>query len=406
MKIKRKTKFKLNLMSIVFAIISLMSVTLAWFAYSGMVKTQLDVNVKSWYIELEKDGQTVSNQVVMSLEDIYPGMDVHTETIKMKNLGDSDASVKYKIESVRIFDQETGTSNYTDNDFIRLEDSLSHDYPFHINISLSKNYILSKTDETLFNISVSWPLDSGHDEEDATWGNQAYSFKNSEANAKELDASYMIRPSIKIVINLTAEQYMENPDSQDLNYPLGKSILYDVVSNQKCTQVSSTCLSTNVIDVNNKRSDTKVTLLPNVESINDTTNYANYDTSFNNKVSSWTVETRKLQLDDILKIVSNDIIDSKIVTPNLSDEVIGTLKYNTRLAAQLIDFATSDKSYVFSNDYTYFLSNNCYWTTTEYDNNKMFSVVSNIDNTTIYGEDKTNSCKIVPVILANKSALE
>ena len=62
--------------------------------------------------------------------------------------------------------------------------------------------------------------------------------------------------------------------------------------------------------------------------------------------------------------------------------------------------------YQFSNDYTYFLANNCYWTTTTYDSTKAFAVVSNIDNTTIYGETKTNSCKIVPVIMALKTNLE
>ena len=128
-------------MSIVFSIVSLISVTLAWFVYSGMSKTSLDVNVKAWYIELSKNGQAISNQIVVSLDDVYPGMQTYSERIKIKNKGDSDASVKYSLSSVRIFNEDkTINDNTTATELLRLEDELSQDYPFHINMSLDKNF--------------------------------------------------------------------------------------------------------------------------------------------------------------------------------------------------------------------------------------------------------------------------
>ena len=85
MKNRRKIRIKVSLMTIVFTVISLTSVTLAWFAYSGMSKASLDVNVKAWYIELEKSGQKISNQIVISLDNVYPGMETYSEMIKIKN---------------------------------------------------------------------------------------------------------------------------------------------------------------------------------------------------------------------------------------------------------------------------------------------------------------------------------
>ena len=58
-----------------------------------------------------------------------------------------------------------------------MTDTLSHDYPFHVNIDLSKNYISSHGDSSTFEVSVSWPLDSGNDSLDSLWGMNAYNFQ-------------------------------------------------------------------------------------------------------------------------------------------------------------------------------------------------------------------------------------
>ena len=106
MKGKYRAYFKLNLMSnfLFGSFFSFYYVSLV--AYSGIANTQTDIKVKSWYIEFSKNKEKVSNDIVVSLSDIYPGMDAVTEAIDIKNLGDSDAQVNYTISSVRIFDQE------------------------------------------------------------------------------------------------------------------------------------------------------------------------------------------------------------------------------------------------------------------------------------------------------------
>ena len=193
-------------MSIFFIVISFTSVTLAWFAYSGLSTVSTEVGVKAWYIKLEKDGETVSNDIVISSSEIYPGMETLNEIVKIKNMGDSDAQINYSIVSARVLGDIK--DNYIVDDVITseyVEDVFGYEYPFHLNISLSKNYVLSKGDESIFEVSVSWPLDSGQDEIDSLWGTEAYKFQLGEEEKSQADQNYQVRPPIQIVISVVAE---------------------------------------------------------------------------------------------------------------------------------------------------------------------------------------------------------
>lgn len=409
MELRHKVYLRLNLVSIVFIAISFISVTLAWFAFSGLSHVSTEIGVKAWYIELNKDGQPVSNDIIISLSDIYPGMDIVDELVSVKNLGDSDAMLSYQIVSARILGDEendytiseTVTSNY-------VEDKLSHDYPFHININLSKNYILSKGQESIFEVSVSWPLDSDTDSLDSTWGSEAYKFQKQELDMRVTNPEYQVRPSIQVVISLTAEQYITSSTASDPNYNLGDTILYDVASNRICTQISSTCISTYVIDTNNTLGDTSVNLLPNPKNAYITSTYDNYTQSFNNIVSTWNATTRPLVIDDIMKIVSRDVVGSQLVRDNLSNSIIGNITYPNRMTTELNKLISYNGYYKFSNQkFENLSSNNCYWTSNNYNLEKAFAVKKIDENATkIYGEDKTNSCNVIPVISALKTNLK
>ena len=321
---------------------------------------------------------------------------------------DSDAQVKYSITSARILDDpadtyvinETTTSQY-------VEDLLSHDYPFHININLSKGYAIAKTGESYFNISISWPLDSGEDSLDTLWGTNAYNFQESEAAKFALDPQYQIQPAIKIIINLTAEQYLEEDTTSDPNYNLGDPILYDVLNNQTCLEVSSTCLTPRIIDVDNKLGDSTVTLLPNPSTSYISDTYSNYATALSTLTSSWTVSNRALLADDVLKVISTDITNSLLIRDTLSDSIIGNLLYTGRMNTE-INRAVSGIGYFkfIKENYLYLTSTNCYWTSTEYDTNNGFAVID-IDtiNSKLYSEAKTTSCNVVPVLIVDKTNL-
>lgn len=406
MKPRHKLYLKLNIMSIVFVVVSFISVTLAWFAYSGLADASMEVNVKAWYIELSKDGQTVSNEIVISLEDIYPGMNTINEKVKIANKGDSIAQVKYAIKEARLLD----INDYVIDDLTTspyVEDLLSHTYPFHININLSKGYTLNGGDESEFEVSISWPLDSDNDAQDSYWGVEAYKFDQSEASKKASNPDYQIRPAINVVISITAEQYIEEDTTSDYNYNLGDHILYDVVSNSTCALASSTCLDTRIIDVDSKLGDPNITLLPDITSTFETSTYSNYQTVFDSYTSTWTANKRGLKVEDLLKIISTDVNNSLLIRNTLSPSIIGNLKYDTRMTTELNKAITYNGNYTFLNDkFSYLVKSSCYWLNNEYNTTNGFAVNQiDVTNSKIYGELKTTECSVIPVIIVPKSSL-
>ena len=188
----RKMNIKLKLVPIFFLAVSFLSISLAWFAYSGLAKVSTEIDVKTWYIEFQKGDATVSNNIVISLDEIYPGMDVVHEPVKILNKGDSDAKLNYSIVSASILGEDISGDD--------IEDKLSHDYPFHINMSLSKNFVLAQDNYSMFDLSVSWPFESSNDEFDSEWGNKAYEFQQQELAKAASDESHQAVPSIKVVI--------------------------------------------------------------------------------------------------------------------------------------------------------------------------------------------------------------
>ena len=401
---RKRIYLKLNLVSLFFIAVSLISVTLAWFAYSGLAKVDTEIDVKTWYIEFQKGEEAVSNNIVISLSDISPGMDIVTEKVKIMNKGDSDAQLSYSIVSASLMGTELDATNGSDY----LEDKLSHDYPFHINLSLNKNFALSGDEFSEFNLSVSWPLDSGDDSFDSEWGTRAYQYQRSEQSHHLEDDSYVAKPSIKIVISVKAEQLLTQNSSPDTDYEAGALVLFDVSQNKRCDTLSSTCLRTHVIDTNNTKGDTTVSLLPDLYGTYASGTFDNYNSLLSSAVSGWNVTTRGLTADDLLKVVSKDVVNSIVIGDNVSNRIIGDVKYGSR-ASQVRNWTVSKNGlFRFNNEvYPYLVTNKCYWTNTEYDNDRGFALTK-IDEeySKEFGQAKTSRCSVAPVIVADKSNLE
>lgn len=401
---KYKVYAKLNLMSLFFIAVSFISITLAWFAYSGLAKVSTEIDVKAWYIEFQQGTKTVSNNIIISTSEIYPGMDPVTEKINIKNLGDSDAQITYSIVEARILDENLDSTSEEGY----LEDKLSHEYPFHINVNLSKKYAVALDGSSELEVSLSWPLDSDNDTLDSTWGSLAYKFQKSEEEKLLADETYQIRPSIKIIISVKAEQSIITNDSIDSKYNLGDIILYDVEKNESCTEMSSTCLKTYIIDLENKVGDTNVTLLPDLYNTYTEGSYNDYTSLFTSITSNWNVTTRTLVAEDLLKIISTDVVNSYLIRDGLSDLIIGNLQYKTRATEILQNAISYNGYYRFNNQkFPYFLTSKCYWINTNYNDTSAFAL-KKIDDTysKIYPELKESTCNVVPVIIASKTNLE
>lgn len=400
---RRRSYIKLNILSLFFTAVSFISVTLAWFAYSGLVTTQTEVNVKAWFIEFNSKGRSVSNDIVISLNDISPGMDIKSETIDIKNSGDSDAMIGYKIKSVRILDEE-----YEIDDEGKIIDKLSHDFPFHINMSLSKTYANAHDGTGNFTVSISWPLDSDNDELDTEWGIKAYDFQTEEANKLKADPTYQVKSAIEVKISLEAVQYIGEGTSPDPNYMLGTIQLYDVVNNEVCTDMyAPNCMKTYVIDVNNKLSDSSVTLLPDLYGTYATGTFVEYDASYNALTANWKVAHRKLNASDLLSVVAKDVNSTVMVGTDISNQLIGYVEYDNRIESILNETVKYDGHIRFKNEmFTYFSPASCYWLEDTYNTNNHFALVK-VDElfSKIYPENKNTTCKIVPVIEVSKNKL-
>lgn len=404
MKPKHKVYLKLNLMSLFFLGVSFISITLAWFAYSGMSSVSTEISVQAWYIEFEKDAQIVSNDIVISLDDVYPGMETYSEKVQIKNKGDALAQISYEITSARILDNEMHSSDFEPG---YLEDQLSHEYPFHVNISLSKKFALAKDGISEFEVSISWPLDSDNDKEDSKWGTDTYLFKQAEEKKHVDDSNYQMRSPLKLVINVNAEQYLETETSSDPNYSLGEVILFDVVNNQRCMTLGGNCIKTYVIDPNNKLGDPTVDLLPDLYSTYAEGTFNNYNSLLTSITNKWNVSTRSLTIDDVLKPISLDVVNSIIVNEKLSNLIIGDMQYKDRVSTEVSKLISYNSYYQFLNNrFNYLVTHKCYWINSEYDTTRGFALTKIDDlNSKIYGLDKTSSCSVVPVIVASKTNL-
>jgi hypothetical protein len=388
----------------VFAVVSFISVSFAWFAYSGLVDTKTEVGVKAWYIEFEKNNKTVSNDIVISLSDLYPGMEPLSEVITIKNLGDSDAKLDYKIDYARILDDAKDYyvlgDNYT-SDYI--EDALAHNYPFHINASLSKSRLNAKDSDAEFVVTVSWPLDSGDDTLDSIWGSKAYQFERKQEEKKKKDSNYNKESSINIGIDVSAQQVTDNVNDLDYDFEYGKTVLFDVKNNMLCHTLSETCLKTYVVDSANLIGDKYVSLLPDLSSFNLEGTFTSYKSLFDESVSTWNTNTRMLEAKDILKVISKDINSTLIVTPNISDAILGTVKYNNR-ADDILKKVSNTNGYItYDKKYKLFNTDKCIWTSTKYNNNQGYAYKLDNDKSKLYGESNNTTCNILPVIIAQKS---
>ena len=78
---KYKTYAKINIISLFFIGVSFISVTLAWFAYSGLTSVGTEIGVKAWQVKFDK--KIESNNIVISLDDVYPGMETKSEKVKI-----------------------------------------------------------------------------------------------------------------------------------------------------------------------------------------------------------------------------------------------------------------------------------------------------------------------------------
>ena len=195
-KSKRKKLFKkVKLRTIFLLAITLASNSFAWFIYTTKVSSNISAKVREWNVTFDVNGQTVEKTIEINIDSLYPGMESYSQTLTASNSGEARAQITYEVITAKVLGDDLMTLGYTDAEIVNY---LRSNYPFSIDFNVSNDIIQSNGEETI-TISVSWPYESGHDEEDTKWGSLAYTYHQN----------YPDIPSIDLSIKITAYQIAE-----------------------------------------------------------------------------------------------------------------------------------------------------------------------------------------------------
>lgn len=177
---------KIKLRNIIILILLLVFNTYAWFIYATRVDTNLSVHVSSWDIEFISGEEEITTDIKIELDKIFPGMATFEKTIEVHNKGETKAYLSYELKSLEIMgetfvvDEENGMTSS------ELEEKMQNEYPFKILVNAKGTGVLEQNGSGSFNISVSWPFESGNDALDTLWGNKSYEFQEKNPNAKSI----------------------------------------------------------------------------------------------------------------------------------------------------------------------------------------------------------------------------
>ena len=203
---KKKKRHILKPSRLIFLIVLLAGNTFAWFIYATKINMDVSVHVRAWNVVFEAGQNELSNDVSLTVDSIYPGMDDYEYQITAYNHSEVSASMTYQILSARILDDEyitaeekqrqglTVTGDELTSD--EIEEMLAEDYPFTITFATSSDTIQYGTGIETYTLSVVWPYESNDDETDTLWGSNAYTYKESNPTS----------PSIALKIRLTIIQ--------------------------------------------------------------------------------------------------------------------------------------------------------------------------------------------------------
>ena len=162
--------------------------TFAWFMYNSKVDSTIDITVKSWNITFSTEDSSISDHVVFTVANLYPGMETEHFVAYITNNGVTTADVSFKITAARILDDshydQSDTGGETTEDII---DLLADDYPFTIDVGITSS-VLAAGAQSTFYVDCSWPYEQPagsefDDSDDTSWGIAAYEYLNEHPSS-------------------------------------------------------------------------------------------------------------------------------------------------------------------------------------------------------------------------------
>ena len=180
--IYRKGIFKyVRLRSLIFLIVLFAFNSYAWFIYNTRASLSLTAHVSSWNVVFKIDSNVITEDTVIDVGRIYPGMPEFEEEITVSNLGETNASLSYEFKSITVF----GTTYAVGNEYTaaELQDMIEDDFPFVIEVTVDDTDVNEDDGEGIITITVNWAFESGDDETDTYWGTQAYDYYEANGDS-------------------------------------------------------------------------------------------------------------------------------------------------------------------------------------------------------------------------------
>ena len=183
----RKSKKKNKLKKYILFIFSLIMTTFAWFAYSKVLNTHLNIHVAAWDMEYYIGDEKKENPIGIDFSALYPQMPEQVIKIDIKNNGEALVDIDYHISAISIagVSYELGNEEDTSENYIKIANpTLETDaetgvlvargkiindtkrFPFTVELEHSLQVVAK--DSGYLTVKVNWIGDN--DELDSEWG--------------------------------------------------------------------------------------------------------------------------------------------------------------------------------------------------------------------------------------------
>ena len=149
----RKAFLRKKYISILLALFTLGVNIFAWFAFSDTAEVELDGTVASWDVEFRDNNGVETNNFLVSVANMKPGMNNFSQSLTVYNRSDVEAKFVYEIQSFSLFGNSI--TNYGND----IDHFLQSTYPFEISVVPSKNN-LGTNDNLSLSINVKWDYES------------------------------------------------------------------------------------------------------------------------------------------------------------------------------------------------------------------------------------------------------
>lgn len=184
----RKSKGKKKAKKYILFIFTLIMTTFAWFAYSKVLNSQLNMHVAAWDMEYFIGEEKKENPIGIDFPTLYPHMPEQTVTVDIMNNGEALVDLNYNIQAISIagvsYELVPEGKQPTTENYINIEKSVVEEketgevvakgkiindttkFPFTLEIEHSAQ--VSAKNKAYLKVTANWAGDN--DELDSKWG--------------------------------------------------------------------------------------------------------------------------------------------------------------------------------------------------------------------------------------------